>query len=145
MSTLDNGNNNIINVARNSVGRRRVFIDVKTNPCMVYLNTDIPGLAVNAQIRKTSVDTGAATYPYVQLDFGGAMHTETNITYGAKCGCFQVSAGQGESIKVPVRFLSDHIPQNFKLSIYGPGEPADLVTLGPLGAQVYIQYEFIAN
>jgi hypothetical protein len=143
MSVLENKQDNPLNVVRNSYGRRRIFIDMRTNPCMIYLNSDISGKIVFAQIRKVSLDTAAK--PYYQLDFGGALHTETNLASGAKSNCVQVTQGAGESVRVPIRFLSDHIPQNFKLSIYGDGEPASLVTLGGDGAQIFIQYEFIAQ
>jgi hypothetical protein len=141
---LQDKTDNPANVMRNSYGRRRIFIDAKTNPCMVYLNSDLPGKAVFAQIRKVIVDT-QNTSPYFQLDFGGACHTEANVASGAKSNYFQVTSGNGESIRVPIRFLSDHIPQNFKLSVYGSGEPADLITLGNNGVQIFIQYEFIAQ
>lgn len=112
---------------------------------MVYLNTDMPGNAVNVKIRRFIVDNAGGTEAYYQLDFGqNTVHTQTNTVFGAKPACFQVPA-EVVNQKVPLRFMSDHIPQNFKLSIYGPGEPATLVTLGGDGAQLFIEYDYIAT
>ena len=110
----------------------------------------MPGNAVNVKLKKFIVDdsSGGGVSNYYQLDFGqNTVHTQTNTVFGAKATCFQVSYGNanGENQKVPLRFMSDHIPQNFKLSIYGPGEPATLIPLGSNGAQLFIEYDYIAT
>jgi hypothetical protein len=147
---LDNRAQNPINIIRNTIGRRRIFVHVTQNPQMVYLNTDMPGNAVNVKLRKFMVDDKSvgAPFNYYQLDFGqNTIHTQTNTVFGAKATCVQVSYGNGdgENVKVPMRFMSDHIPQNFKLTIYGPGEPATLVTLDTKGAQLIFEYDYIAT
>lgn len=111
---------------------------------MVYLNTDISGDAVNAKLMYCQINAAAAQ-PFYQLEFGeGAVHTATNIVQGARGSCFQV-IGNGSREKIPIRFNSDHIPQNFKLSIYNIGEPTSLTVLGANGAQIWMEYDFIAN
>jgi hypothetical protein len=141
---MDNRSSNPINIARNSIGKKRIFIHVTANPEMVYLNTDMPGDAVNVKIYKAVVDA-AAGKPYYQIEFStNSVHSYTNTVYGAKPTSFQVISGDNMA-KVPIRFYNDHIPQNFKVAIYDPGQSGNLTALGPNGAQLYIQYDFIAT
>jgi hypothetical protein len=140
---LENRADNPVNIARNSVGQRRIFIDVRTNPQMVYLNTDLPGKAVNVKVVNFSID--AVAQPYYQIDFGTNTTHDTSITFGAKSSSVQVISGVATRTKIPMRFYNDKIPQYFQLSIYNPGEPSTLVALGANGAQIDIQYSYIAT
>lgn len=143
MATLDNKALNYVNVLRNSYGRRRIFIHMTSNPQMITLNSDLTGDAVMARIMWTKVAT-AAPQPFYQLDFSSGVHNQQNIAAGARASCFQI-IGDGSREKVPLRFNSDHLPQNFKLTILNPGEPATVTALGADGAQVCIEFDYIAT
>jgi hypothetical protein len=149
---MDNKALNYMNIARNSFGRRRINIylphdnaDALThgNSKMVYLNSDMPGDAVNVKLMYCHVDAVTAQ-PFFQVEFNQGVHTQNNITYNCRASCMQV-LGDGSREKVPMRFNSDHIPQNFKLSIYNPGEPATLVDFGNNGALLIIEFDYVAN
>lgn len=134
------------NMWRRFKGRKRMFFDIRTNPCVINLNTDIPGHAFNAAIYRFQIDPTAAQ-PYYQVDFGlNTLHTEDTITFGAKSSSVQLynsGTASADSTEVPIRFFNDHIPQHFTIRIYGPGEPATPTTLAANGCQVFIQYDFV--
>lgn len=145
---IDQQSTNVLQNLRASTGRRRIFINIHSNPEMVYLNTDMPGLATNVRIRYAHVDVDEANIkPYYQFQMGTqSVWTNTNIAHGAKPSSFQILAGN-EKENCPVRFVSDHLPQNFQLAVYNPGENPSLVQFkqGGDGAILVLQYEFIAN
>jgi hypothetical protein len=141
---MDNKMLNPVNIVRSTIGKRRIFIHTTSNPKMVTLNSDLSGLAVNVKIMSCLIDATTAQ-PFYQLEFGeGALHTQANNVEGARASCFQV-LGNASREKVPVKFNSDYLPQYFKLSIYNPGEPATLTSLDTNGAQIWIEYDYIAQ
>jgi hypothetical protein len=148
---MENKALNPMNIIRNSFGRRRIFINMPPTPAgqdpkpiMVYLNSDLSGDAVNVKIMHTQVDA-VTPQPFYQIEFGeGSVHTQVNIAVNAKPSCFQI-LGNGSREKVPIRFNSDHLPQNFRLCLYDPGEMTVPTRIGPRGAQFWIEYDYIAN
>ena len=138
---------NYISMVKNSTGRRRIVLQVFSNPQQCYLSSDIPGKAVNAKIVHCyyHAPLGTTMPDYVQIDMGEACHKETVLAVGCKPSCFQVPLIQAPQ-RVPIKFNSFHLPQQFQLSFYGPGENASLLPMDPdLGALVIIEYEYIST
>ena len=135
--------NNIRNIAVNATGRKTIFLDMRENPQRVTLNTDAPGDAVAAQITYVTIDFGESEATrYIQIDFGGAVHFESNQVFNAVARCVQVPLID-HRLNFPIAFCANHVPQHFTVSVYTPGEPASLIPLGPKGCQIYMEYYFI--
>jgi hypothetical protein len=138
-------NANPHNMWRNYSGPSTIFIDMRTNPQTVSCSSDIPGDSLNAKITKFLIDDAGGNKKYYQIDFGAhTLHTENCITVGAYPNAIQVIDGShGMDVDTPVKFLNNHIPKVFTVSIYAPGETGQLIVLGAKGAQIFMQYDFV--
>lgn len=139
--------NTFTNALKNNSITKSIFLDIKNNPERVTLNTDAPGVAVLAKITFVSVNTTVSPPPsYFQLDFGGMIHKEVDQTFGARPTCIQIPVNDTASLrtKIPIKFHNNKVPQFMNVTVYGPGEPGEILPLGSGGIQVWIEYQFIA-
>jgi hypothetical protein len=125
---------------------KTIFVHMTENPQRITLNSDCPGYALMAHIMYVILDTTTSPAPpYCQIDFGQSIFSEVNQTFGAISDCIQIPLQFSEKLKIPIKFHSNHVPQWLNLTILGPGEPAERLTLGTNGCQIGIKYQFIPS
>lgn len=136
----------IAGLSAQSVGKRSINIDIRANPQLVDIISDMPGVALQPRVRIFQIDDAGAGSPYYQIDMGEAVH-EDNLGFGLKSRLIQV-LNQPFLQDRPFRFKGNRLPKRFLISIYNsleivPPGTTHLTTLGGDGCQIMIDYEFI--
>jgi hypothetical protein len=126
--------------------KKQLFLDCTSNPCHVILNSDAPGTCFNAHIERLSMNIPALNQTtYYQVDFGGILHREGDLSYGAVSSYVQVP-NYTHTLNIPLKFYNNHVQQDFWLTLYGPGSNPARVVLGPGESfQLSIHYDYIPN